>query len=83
MKLEILINDKLDDNLVETAFPKKNESKNLAYVTEDRDLTVGNTLKCKKKKTEGQNDKNATVNLTTEANRTVTDQKLCLNKNSI
>ena len=36
--------------MVETAFPKKNESKNLAYVTDDRDVTVGNTLKCEKKK---------------------------------
>ena len=53
MKLERLINEKSDDNLVETAFPKKNESKNLAYVTDDRDLTVGNTLKCEKKKAKG------------------------------
>ena len=70
-----------NDILVETVFLKKNEWKNLVYVTDDRDLAVGNRLKCKKK-TKGQNCGNAAVNLTTQANRTVIDQKLCFGKNS-
>ena len=46
LKLERLINDESIDNLVETVFPKKNESKDLANETGDCDLAVGNTSKC-------------------------------------
>ena len=75
LKLERLINDESNDNLVETAFPKKNESKNSVNVTGDPDLAVGNASKCEEEKAKGENGKNASVNLTTEANRTVVDQK--------
>ena len=82
LKLEKLINDKSIDNLVETIFPKMNELKDSVNEISDRDLAVGNTPKCKKEKIKGENGKNTAVNLTTEANRTLTDQKACLDKNS-
>ena len=41
-----------------------------------------NKPKCEKEKIKGGNGKNAVVNLTTEANRTLIDQKVCLDKNS-
>ena len=81
MKLERLINDESIDNLVETVFPKKNESKDLVNETGDHDLAVGNKPKCEEEKINGENGKNAAINLTTEANRTLTDQKACLYKN--
>ena len=37
--------------------------------------------KCKEEKIKGENGKNAAVNLTTEVNRTLADQKACLDKN--
>ena len=43
---------------------------------------MGNTPKCGEEKVKGGNGKNVPINLTTEANRTLTDQKACLNKNS-
>ena len=82
LKLERLINDESNDNLVETVFPKKNESKDLVNVIGDHDLAVGNTSECKEEKIEGENGKNAVVNLTTKANRTLIDQQTCLDKNS-
>ena len=78
LKLERLINDESIDNLVE----KKNESKDLVNKIGDHDPVVGNTPKCEEEKIKGENGKNAAVNLTTEANRTLTDQQACLNKNS-
>ena len=89
MKLEKLINDELIDNLVETVCPKKNESKDLVNETGNCDLAVGNMSKCEEEKIgekgdndKGENDKNVAVNLSTEVNRTLTDQKTCLDKNS-
>ena len=82
MKLERLINDASNDNLVETVFPKKNESKDLVTVIGDRDLAVGNTSECEEEKIKGENGKNAAINLITEANRTLIDQRTCLDKNS-
>lgn len=53
---------------------KWNESKKLVNLTMcDRDLVVCNTSKCEEEKTKEENSKNADVNLTTEANRTVID----------
>ena len=75
LKLERLINDESNDNLVEIAFPKKNESKNSVNAAGDPDLAVGNASKCEEEKAKGENGKNAAVNLTTEANRTVVEQK--------
>ena len=43
---------------------------------------MGNTSECKEEKIEGENGKNAAVNLTTKANRTLIDQQTCLDKNS-
>ena len=43
---------------------------------------MGNTSKYDDEKTKGENGKNATVNLTTEANRTLIDQKACLDESS-
>ena len=43
---------------------------------------MGNTPKYKEEKIKVESGKNAAVNLTTEANRTLTDQKACLDKNS-
>ena len=43
LKLERLINDKSNDNLVENVFPKKNESKDLVNIIGDHDLAVSNT----------------------------------------
>ena len=43
---------------------------------------MGNTSECEEEKIKGENEENAAVNLTTEANRTSVDQKTCLNKNS-
>ena len=77
-KLERLINDESIDNLVETVFPKKNYSKDLVTEIGNRDLALGNTAKCLEEKIKGDNGKNAAVNLRTEANRTLTDQKACL-----
>ena len=68
LKLERLINDELNDNLVEAVFPKENESKDLVNVMGDRELAVGNTSKCEEEKIKGENGKNAPLNLTTEAN---------------
>ena len=82
VKLERLISDELIDNLVETVFRKKKESKDLVNEIGGRDLAVGNTPKCEEEKIKGENCKNVAVNLTTEANRTLTDQKACLVKNS-
>ena len=48
LKLERLINDKQNDNLVETIFP--NESKNLVNVTGNRDLTMEIRQNVRKKK---------------------------------
>ena len=67
-----MINDESNDKLVETVFPKKNELKNLVTVTGDRE----------QEKTNGENGKNAAVNLTTEVNRTFVDQKTCSDENS-
>ena len=50
LKLEGLINDESNDNLVKTVFPKKNESRDLANVIGDHDLTVGNTSVCEEEK---------------------------------
>ena len=82
MKLERLINYKLIDNLVETVCLKKNELKVLVNETVNCDLAVGNMSKCKEEKIKGENGKDVAVNLTTEVNRTLTDQKTCLDKNS-
>ena len=81
-KLKRLMNDESIHNLVASAFTKMNESKNLVNETYDRDLAVGDTPKCKEEKNKGENGKNTAVNLTTEANRTLTYQKACLDKNS-
>ena len=54
LKLERLINDESNDNLVVNLVEK----------------------------IEGENRKNAVVNLTTKANRTLIDQQTCLDKNS-
>ena len=81
MKLERLLNDESNNNLVETVFPKTNESKNLVKVIGDHDLAVGNTSECEEEKIKVENGTNA-VNLITEANRTLIDQKTCLDKNS-
>ena len=43
---------------------------------------MSNTSECEEEKTKGENGKNAAVNLTTEAKRTLIDQKTCLDKNS-
>ena len=43
---------------------------------------MGNTSKCDEEKLKGENGKNADVNLRTERNRSLTDQKACLDKNS-
>ena len=43
---------------------------------------MGNTSKCDEEKLKGENGKNAAVNLRTERNRSLTDQKACLDKNS-
>ena len=77
-----MINDGSIDNLIETVFRKRNKSKDLVNEIGDRDLAVGNTPKCEEEKIKGENCKNVAVNLTTEANRTLTDQKACLDKNS-
>ena len=82
LKLKRLMNDESIHNLVATAFTKMNESKNLVNETYDRDLAVGDTPRCKEEKVKGENGKNTAVNLTTEANRTLTYQKACLDKNS-
>ena len=82
LKLERLINDDLIDNLVETVCPKKNESKDLVNESGNCDLVVGNMSKCEEEKIKGENGKNVADNLTTEVNRTLTDQKTCLDKNS-
>ena len=81
MKLERLLNDESNNNLVETVFPKTNESKNLVKVIGDHDLAVGNTSECEEEKIKVEYGTNA-VNLITEANRTLIDQKTCLDKNS-
>ena len=77
-----MINDESIDNLIETVFRKRNKSKDLVNEIGDRDLAVGNSPKCEEEKIKGDNGKNAAVNVTTEANRTLTDQKACLDKNS-
>ena len=82
MKLKRLINDESNDNFIETVFSEKNELKNLVNVTCDRDLAVGITLRCQEEKTKGGTGKNAAVNLSTESNRKLTDQKTCSDKNS-
>ena len=82
MKLERLLNDESNNNLVETVFPKTNESKDLVKVIGDHDLAVGNTSECEEEKIKVENGTNAAVNLRTEANRTLIDQKTCLDKNS-
>ena len=43
---------------------------------------MGNTSKCDEEKLKGENGKNADVNLRTERNRSLIDQKACLDKNS-
>ena len=43
---------------------------------------MGNTSECEEEKFKVENGTNAAVNLTTEANRTLIDQKTCLDKNS-
>ena len=82
LRLERLINGDLIDNLVETVCPKKNELKDLVNETGNSDLVVGNMSKCEKEKIKGENSKNVADNLTTEVNRTLTDQKTCLDKKS-
>ena len=82
LKLERLINDELIANVVETICPKKNESKDLVNETGNCDLAVGSMSKYEEEKVKGENGKNVAVNLTTEVNRTLTDQKTCLDKNS-
>ena len=77
-----MINDGSIDNLIETVFRKRNKSKDLVNEIGDRDLAVGNTPKCEEEKIKGDNGQNAAVNVTTEANRTLTDQKAYLDKNS-
>ena len=82
LELKRLMNDESIDNLVATVFTKMNELKNLVNETCDRDMAVGDTPKYEEEKVKGENGKNTAVNLTTEANRTLTYQKACLDKNS-
>ena len=82
LKLERLIDEELIANVVETICPKKNESKDLVNETGNCDLAVGGMSKYEEEKVKGENGKNVAVNLTTEVNRTLTDQKTCLDKNS-
>ena len=43
---------------------------------------MGKTSKCEEEKLKGENGKNAAVDLRTERNRSLIDQKVCLDKNS-
>ena len=70
-----MINEKSNDNLFETVFPKKNKWKDLVNAMDDRELAVGNTSKCREEKTKGEKGKNAAVNLTTENQK---EQKGCV-----
>lgn len=60
---------------------KWNESKNLVNLTMcDRDLAVCNTSKCEEEKTKEEISKNGDVNLTTEANIKLIDQRVLSDK---
>ena len=76
LKPERLIIDGLNDKSVEIVFPEKN----LVNARCDRDLTLRNTSKCDEEKTEDENGQNNAINLTTETNITLIDQKACLDK---
>ena len=82
LKLKRLIKGQWINKLAETVFAENNELKDSVNKIGDRDRAVSNTLKCEEEKFKGDNCKNAAVNLTTETNRILTDQKACLDKNS-